>query len=139
MINLYLCAQTINNTMKRNLLLLLSILFLSVCGTLQACCIGLLYLCVKLRFQFLIERQDNRVVYVAFECKMSSRSLDEVVLNFGKDVNMADIQSVKLYYSGTEARQNYGKKFFTPVSYISSHTPGKTLAANPSYSINNHR
>lgn len=49
---------------------------------------------------------------------------------------MADIQSVKLYYSGTEARQNYGKKFFTPVSYISSHTPGKTLAANPSYSIN---
>ena len=36
MINLYLCAQTINNTMKRNLLLLLSILFLSVCGTLQA-------------------------------------------------------------------------------------------------------
>lgn len=65
-----------------------------------------------------------------------SRSLDEVVLNFGKDVNMADIQSVKLYYSGTEARQNYGKKFFTPVSYISSHTPGKTLAANPSYSIN---
>ena len=30
-----------------------------------------------------------------------SRSLDEVVLNFGKDVNMADIQSVKLYYSGT--------------------------------------
>lgn len=61
--------------------------------------------------------------------------LDDVVLKFGKDVNLAEIQSVKLYYSGTEALQDRGKKRFSPVNYISSNTPGKTLAANPSYSI----
>ena len=134
MINLYLCAQTINNTMKRNLLLLLSILFLSVCGTLQAVASDTVFV-RETQIPILIERQDNVLFMLRLNAK-ESRSLDEVVLNFGKDVNMADIQSVKLYYSGTEARQNYGKKFFTPVSYISSHTPGKTLAANPSYSIN---
>lgn len=83
----------------------------------------------------LIERQDNVLFMLRLNAK-ESRTLDEVVLNFGKDVNMSDIQSVKLYYSGTEARQNYDKNFFAPVSYISSYTPGKTLAANPSYSIN---
>lgn len=61
----------------------------------------------------LIERQDNVLFMLRLNAK-ESRSLDEVVLNFGKDVNMADIQSVKLYYSGTEARQNYGKKFLLP-------------------------
>ena len=83
----------------------------------------------------LIERQDNVLFMLRLNAR-ESRTLDEVVLNFGKDVNMSDIQSVKLYYSGTEARQNYDKNFFAPVSYISSYTPGKTLAANPSYSIN---
>lgn len=134
MINLYLCTQTINNTMKRNLLLLSSILFLCVCGTLQAIASDTVFV-RETQIPFLIERQDNVLFMLRLNAK-ESRSLDEVVLNFGKDVNMADIQSVKLYYSGTEARQNYGKNFFAPVSYISSHTPGKTLAANPSYSIN---
>lgn len=83
----------------------------------------------------LIERQDNVLFLMRLNAK-ESRSMDKVILNFGKDVNMSDIQSVKLYYSGTEARQNYGKNFFAPVNYISSHKPGKTLAANPSYSIN---
>ena len=100
MINLYLCAQTINNTMKRNLLLLLSILFLSVCGTLQAVASDTVFV-RETQIPILIERQDNVLFMLRLNAK-ESRSLDEVVLNFGKDVNMADIQSVKLYYSGTE-------------------------------------
>jgi len=60
-----------------------------------------------------------------------------VVLNFGKEVKLSDIQAVKLYYGGTEALQDRGKKRFAPVEYISSHKPGGTLAANPSYSIKN--
>ena len=61
--------------------------------------------------------------------------MDEIVLDFGKSVNLSDVQAVKLYYGGTEALQDRGKKRFAPVDYISSHRPGNTLAAIPSYSI----
>lgn len=86
------------------------------------------------RIPILIERQDNVLFYFRLDAR-ESRMLDDVVLKFGKDVNLAEIQSVKLYYSGTEALQDRGKKRFSPVNYISSNTPGKTLAANSSYSI----
>lgn len=82
----------------------------------------------------LLERQDNVLFYLRLDAKQAS-TLDEVVLRFAEGTNLAEIQSVKLYYSGTEAIQEYGKGRFAPVNYISSHTPGKTLAANPSYSI----
>ena len=117
--------------MKKNLFL--SIIF-SFCVILQAFASDTVFV-RETQIPVLIERQDNVLFMLRLNAK-ESHTLDEVVLNFGKDVNMSDIQSVKLYYSGTEARQNYGKNFFAPVSYISSHTPGKTLAANPSYSIN---
>ena len=94
MINLYLCAQTINNTMKRNLLLLLSILFLSVCGTLQAVTSDTVFV-RETQIPILIERQDNVLFMLRLNAK-ESRSLDEVVLNFGKDVTMADIQAGKV-------------------------------------------
>lgn len=86
------------------------------------------------RIPILIERQDNVLFYFRLDAK-ESRMLDDVVLKFGKDVNLSEIQAVKLYYSGTEALQDRDKKRFSPVNYISSNTPGKTLAANPSYSI----
>lgn len=86
------------------------------------------------RIPILIERQDNVLFYFRLDAK-ESRMLNDVVLKFGKDVDLSEIQSVKLYYSGTEALQDRDKKRFAPVNYISSHTPGKTLAANPSYSI----
>lgn len=82
----------------------------------------------------LIERHDNTLFLLRLNAK-ESLVLDEVVLNFSKDVNFSDIKAVKLYYGGTEARQNYGKDFFVPVTYISHNIPGKTLIANPSYSI----
>lgn len=86
------------------------------------------------RIPILIERQDNVLFYFRLDAK-ESRMLNDVVLKFGKDVNLSEIQSVKLYYSGTEALQDRNKKRFSPVNYISSNTPRKTLAANPSYSI----
>lgn len=86
------------------------------------------------RIPVLIERQDNVLFYFRLDAK-ESKTLNDVVLNLGKEVNLSEIQSIKLYYGGTEAFQDRGKKRFAPVEYISSHTPGKTLAANPSYSI----
>lgn len=86
------------------------------------------------RIPILIERQDNVLFYLRLDAK-ESQTLNDVVLKFGKGVNLSEIQAVKLYYGGTEALQDRGKKRFAPVNYISSHTPGKTLSANPSYSI----
>lgn len=83
----------------------------------------------------LIERNDNVLFQLRFMADGQDRMLDEVKLHFGNDVDLASIQSVKLYYAGTEALQNYGKPSFAPVSYVSAFVPGKTLAANPSYSI----
>lgn len=86
------------------------------------------------RIPILIERQDNVLFYLRLDAK-ESQTLNDVVLNLGEGVNLSEIQSIKLYYGGTEALQDSGKKRFAPVGYISSNTPGKTLAANPSYSI----
>lgn len=118
--------------MKRKLLLLS--LVLCFLGNLQLMASDTVFV-RETQIPILIERQDNVLFLMRLNAK-ESRSIDKVILNFGKDVKMSDIQSVKLYYSGTEARQNYGKNFFAPVNYISSHKPGKTMAANPSYSIN---
>lgn len=120
--------------MKRNLLLFSIVLNFCFCGTLQLVASDTVFV-RETQIPILIERQDNVLFMLRLDAK-ESRSLENVVLNFGKEVNLSDIKSVKLYYSGTEARQNYGKNFFAPVTYISSHTSGKTLAANPSYSIN---
>ena len=81
----------------------------------------------------LLEREDN----VLFELKLrapQARTLDEVVLELGKEVNLKHIRSIKLYYAGTETR-TYRQEEFHPVEYISSMDPGNTLRANRSYSI----
>ena len=93
--------------MKKNLFL--SIAF-SVCAIWQSVASDTVFV-RETQIPVLIERQDNVLFMLRMNAK-ESRVLDEVVLNFGKDVNLSDIKSVKLYYSGTEARQNYGKKFF---------------------------
>lgn len=82
----------------------------------------------------LIERQDNVLFYLRIDAE-KSKMLDEVVLDFSKSSDISDIQAVKLYYGGTEARQDIEKKRFAPVEYISSHRAGETLAALPSYSV----
>ncbi|MEG1562616.1 MAG: sialidase family protein [Bacteroides sp.] len=86
------------------------------------------------RIPILIERQDNVLFYLRLDAK-ESKTLNDVKISFDKGVNLADIQSVKLYYSGTEALQDSKKKSFAPVDYLTSFAPGKTMAANPSYSV----
>ena len=92
-------------------------------------------LCIKNpQIPILIERQDNVLFYMRIDAQ-ETKTLDNMEVTFGKEVPLKDIKSVKLYYGGTEALQDQNKKRFAPVEYISSHTPGKTLAANPSYAI----
>lgn len=82
----------------------------------------------------LIERHDNVLLKMRVDAK-ESKTLENVMLKFGDDTSIDQIKSVKLYYAGTEAPQDRGKKRFSPVEYISSMTPGQTLAANLSYSV----
>lgn len=82
----------------------------------------------------LIERHDNVLFYIRLDAQ-DTKVLDNVSVTFGKDVPLSQIKSVKLYYGGTEAPQDRGKKRFAPVEYISAHAPGRTLSANPSYAI----
>ena len=88
------------------------------------------------RIPILIERQDNVLFYIRLNAG-ENQTLDRVALSFGKEVKLSDIRAVKLYYGGMEALQDRGRMRFAPVEYISSHKPGGTLAANPSYSIKN--
>ena len=119
------------NTMKKTLFLLP--FFCLLCAVSTLCAADTLFI-KETRIPILIERQDNVLFYLRLDAK-ESQTLNDVVLNLGEGVNLSEIQSIKLYYGGTEALQDSGKKRFAPVGYISSNTPGKTLAANPSYSI----
>lgn len=80
----------------------------------------------------LIDRKDN----VLFEIRIQANKgdvLDQLAVHLGENVKTSDIRAVKLYYSGTEAPARKGN-FFSPATYISRETPGKTKEANPSYS-----
>ena len=81
----------------------------------------------------LIDRTDN----VLLEMRIPAQKgdvLNNFTLQFGEETNLSDIKSVRLFYSGTEAPSREGTHF-TPVTYVTSYTPGKTRAANPSYSV----
>ena len=82
----------------------------------------------------LIERHDNVLAYLRLDAK-ETKTLDNVTITFDKNVPLSQIKAIKLYYGGTDAPQDRGKKRFAPVEYISSNNPGQTLSANPSYSI----
>lgn len=82
----------------------------------------------------LIERHDNVLFYLRLDAG-SLKTLDEVTVDLDSSVPLSEIKSMKLYYSGTDALQDRNKNRFAPVNYIPSNIPGKTLAANTSYSI----
>lgn len=82
----------------------------------------------------LIERQDNVLFYMRLDAK-ETHTLNNMEITFDKNVPLSEIKAVKLYYAGTDASQDRAQKRFAPVEYISSHKPGQTLSANPSYSI----
>ena len=82
----------------------------------------------------LIERQDNELLRIRLDAQ-HTQTFNEVSLEFGKKVNLQEIESIKLYYSGTEAVEKKGQFFFAPVEYVSGFRVGNTLSADPSYSI----
>ena len=82
----------------------------------------------------LIDRKDNVLFNLRIDAK-ESNVLNSLTLRFGEEVNLSEIKSVKLYYSGTEGVQRSGQINYAPVSYISREEPGKTREANRSYSI----
>ena len=87
------------------------------------------------KIPILIDRTDNVLFYVRINAE-ESKELNQITLKFADDVNLKEVASVKLFYSGTEAPQRFGQTHYAPLSqYVSSHSPGNTLAANPSYSI----
>lgn len=86
------------------------------------------------KIPILIDRNDNVLFYVRIDAK-EAKMLNELALHFSESVNLDEVQSVKLYYGGTEAVQRKEQFHYAPVQYISSHAPGKTRDANSSYSL----
>ncbi len=82
----------------------------------------------------LIDRNDNVLYYLRIDSE-NAKKLDEIRLSFSANVNRDEIESVKLFYGGTEAVQREGQLHYAPVQYISSHAQKKTKDANLSYSI----
>lgn len=82
----------------------------------------------------LIERQDNVLFNLRIDAK-ESKSLQEVCLCFGEEVDLSEINAVKLYYSGTEGAGRQGVFYSPNLDYIANRLPGNTLVANPSYSV----
>ena len=126
-INVY----SINTAMSKlnfSLLFLLSLLSITSLSAIDSIYVK------QTKIPILIEREDNVLFYIRMDAR-ESEVLNELRLRFADEVNLQEIESIKLYYSGTEAVQRSGQKYFAPVEYISSHSVGKTLKANPSYSI----
>ena len=82
----------------------------------------------------LLDRQDNELMYLRIRAT-DSRRLDCVQVRFGDETDLNSIESVKLYYGGTDRTRQRPADFFYPVSYIPLHQPGQTRAASPSYSV----
>lgn len=82
----------------------------------------------------LIDRQDNILFYIRID-DPQKKVLDNITLELGDEVNIQNIKSIKLYYSGTESAKRSGSTFYAPAQYISRNTPGETRFANSSYSI----
>lgn len=81
----------------------------------------------------LIDRIDN----VLYEMRVHAQKgdvLNKLTIQFGDEVELANIKSVRLFYAGTEAPSREGSHF-SSVTYISRSTPGKTRQADPSYSV----
>lgn len=82
----------------------------------------------------LIDRADNVLFYLRINAGQSEKMTD-LQLRFDDAVNFDEIEAIKLYYGGTEGYQREGNIYYAPVQYVSSHSQGKTRAANPSYSV----
>ena len=81
----------------------------------------------------LLDRADNVLCMIRISAQKGD-VLNQLTMQFTQESSLDAIQAVRLYYAGTEAPERKGFHF-NPANYISSHTPGKTRMANPSYSV----
>lgn len=81
----------------------------------------------------LLDRADNVLCMMRISAQKGD-VLNQLTMQFTQESSLNAIQAVRLYYAGTEAPERKGFHF-NPANYISSHTPGKTRMANPSYSV----
>lgn len=81
----------------------------------------------------LLDRVDNVLCMMRISAQKGD-VLNQLTMQFTQESSLDAIQAVRLYYAGTEAPERKGFHF-NPANYISSHTPGKTRMANPSYSV----
>lgn len=82
----------------------------------------------------LIERQDNELFRIRLNAVHGS-VLNELSIEFGRDVDLSQIEAVKLYYGGTEGAERNGSFLFAPTAYVPAFVEGKTLTAHPAYSV----
>ena len=85
------------------------------------------------QYPILIERHDNILMLMRIDAKETG-TLNALTLDLGNTPHR-QIKALKLYYGGTDARQDYGKRRMKPVEYITNFTPGRTMEAIPSYSV----
>lgn len=81
----------------------------------------------------LLDRADNVLCMIRISAQKGD-VLNQLTMQFTQESSLNAIQAVRLYYAGTKAPERKGFHF-NPANYISSHTPGKTRMANPSYSV----
>ena len=80
----------------------------------------------------LVEREDN--ILFAVRCEAQQGEIfDSLTVEFDASVDMRNVKSVKLYYGGIGNAD--AEKQWWPVHYIPRDTPGRTLRAQPSYSV----
>jgi len=84
----------------------------------------------------LINREDNVLYYIRVDAQ-DKQEFNGLTLRFGDDVNLQEIKSIKLYYSGTENIERGKEVFYSPVQYLHRDIPGKNRKADLSYSILN--
>lgn len=82
----------------------------------------------------LLDRQDNELMYLRIGAS-ATRRLERIEVCFGDDTDPDEVESLKLYYGGTDCTRQRPADFFRPVDYIPLHQPGQTRAAAPSYSV----
>lgn len=106
---------------------------LLICGTINSVAQDTVKI-KETQIPVLVERKDNVLYYMRLNAK-NSHILDYVIITLDRNVPINKIKSLKLYYSGIEARHREKENLFFPQKYISRDEYGKTLEANTSYSV----
>ena len=81
----------------------------------------------------LLDRRDNILCEIRLNAN-SGEIFDGVTVTFDPSSATGDIEALRLFYAGTEARDRKGL-YFRPVNYIPRDIPARTLEAHPSYSV----